>query len=71
MSKKIKLQDKEYNVEELSESAKNKVEILKFTNGKLKELNNLHAVLQRAKLSYLDSIKKELYADKAGFFLDD
>ena len=71
MPKKIKLQDKEYDIDELSESAKAKVEILKFTNGKLKELNNLHAVLQRAKLSYLDSIKKELYANKAGFFLDD
>lgn len=70
MSQKIKIGDIEYQVDKLSNSAKEKVAALQFANNKLTELNNFHAVLARAKASYLRGIKDELYADKAGFILD-
>ena len=37
----------------------------------LKELNNMLAILQRAKNSYVTDIKKEMISKKAGFIFED
>ena len=71
MAQKIKLDDAEYEVENLSEQAKAYIATLKFTDTRLQELTNMRALLQRAKNSYVDSLKKEMLSTKAGFLFDD
>ena len=71
MAQKIKLDDAEYEVENLSEQAKAYIATLKFTDTRLQELTNMRALLQRAKNSYVDSLKKEMLSSKAGFLFDE
>lgn len=71
MTQKINIDDKEYDLSELSESTRAQIESLEFVDEKLTELRNMHALLQRAKNSYLESLKKEVISNKAGFLLDD
>ena len=71
MGQKIKLDDHEYEVEHLSDSAKGVLESFRFTNRRLRELENMRAVLQRAKNSYVESLKKEVISDKAGLLIED
>ena len=70
MAQKLKLDDKEYDVGELSEGARAQLASLQFVDEKLKELNNMQALLQRAKNSYVDGLKKEMISNKAGFLLE-
>ena len=67
MGEKIKLDDKEYDIEQLSQAGQTQLTALKFVTERIKELNNHQALLQRAKNSYVDSLKKEMLSDKAGF----
>ena len=67
MGRKIKLGDKEYEIENLSDQAKATVAYMDFTTSRLKELNNMQALLTRARNSYIDSLKNEMIAEKAGF----
>ena len=69
MGQKVKLDDKEYDVERLSDSAKDVLQSFKFTNRRLRELENMRAILQRAKNSYVESLKKEVISDKAGLLI--
>ena len=71
MGQIIKLDDKEYSVENLSDQAKSSLTLLRFADVRLKELTNMRALLQRAKNSYVDSLKKEMLSSKAGFLFDD
>ena len=67
----FKLDDKEYYIETLSESAKTRLTLLKFATERFDELNNQRALLQRAKQSYINSLKREMLADKAGILFDE
>ena len=67
MGQKIKLGDKEYEVENFSEQAKATIASLQFANTRMQELNNMQALLQRAKNSYVESLKKEVLSSKGGF----
>ena len=71
MGQKIKLDDKEYDIEQLSQAGQTQLTALKFVTERIKELNNHQALLQRAKNSYVDSLKKEMLSDKAGFLFGD
>lgn len=71
MSRKIKLEDVEYDVENLSERAKATLASLEFATARIHELNNMAALLGRAKNSYIESLKHEMLSRKAGFLLDD
>lgn len=71
MAQKIKLDDAEYEVENLSDQAKAYIATLKFTDTRLQELTNMRVLLQRAKNSYVDSLKKEMLSSKAGFLFDE
>jgi len=71
MTKKIKLDDKEYPLDGLSEEGKAKLILLQFSVKKEEELSNMLALLQRAKNSYIESLNKEMLSKKAGFLLDD
>jgi predicted transcriptional regulator len=67
MSQKIKIDDEEYEVAELSDNVKAAISSLKFIDHRITELQNMQALLQRAKNSYVDSLKIEILTDKSGF----
>ena len=71
MTQKFKLDDKEYEVDNLSDKAKATVKSLQFTNNRLKDLKNMQALLWRSKKSYIEDLKRELLSNKAGFAFDD
>ena len=71
MSQKFQLDGIEHDVSSLSEKGKSTLLSLQFTAQKMKELDNMHALLQRAKNSYIDGLKKEMLAKKAGLILDE
>lgn len=67
MAKMIKLDDTEYEVENLSDTAKATLAQLEFVTQHLSELKNMCKLLQRARKSYIGSLKNEMLAEKAGF----
>ena len=71
MDQKIKSNGDEYNVENLSDRAKATLASLQFATMKMQELENMRALLQRAKNSYIKSIKQEMVSSKAGLLLED
>ena len=71
MAQKIKLGDNEYDAANLSDEVKVILNLLQFSTQKLQELNNMQALLQRAKNSYIDSLKQEILSQKAGYLLDE
>ena len=71
MGQKIKLDDREYSVENLSDQGKATLASLQFTTTRMQELTNMQALLQRAKNSYVDSLKKEMLSRKSGFLFGD
>ena len=71
MANKVRVDDKEYDVSKLSDRAKSTIALLEFAERRIGELTNMRALLQRAKISYVESLKKEVISDKAGFMFGD
>lgn len=71
MDQKIKLGDKEYIVENLSDHGKATLASLAFASTRIQELTNIQALFQRAKNSYVESLKKELLSNKSGLMFSD
>lgn len=71
MGQKIKLGDVEYEVENLNDQTKALISYMTFSTERLKELINMQALLRRAKVSYMDSLKKEMLSSKAGLNFDE
>ena len=71
MGQKLKLGENEYEVETLSDQAKATLASLQFADTRIQELGNMQSLLQRAKNSYIDSLKKEMLTNKAGLFIGD
>ena len=71
MTEKFELDGIEYKISEISSVARSKLKLLDFTHRKLLELENMVALLTRAKRSYIESLKAEMFAGKAGFIVDD
>jgi uncharacterized protein YydD (DUF2326 family) len=71
MDQKIKFEDTEYEVENLSDQAKEILALLKFVTSRIQETNNMHALLQQAKNSYIKSLKQEMLSSKAGVLFGD
>ena len=71
MVQKIKLDDKEYEVEALSDEVRAKLNLIQFATKREQELTNMQALLQRAKNSYIESLKQEMLSKKAGFLFDE
>ena len=66
MAKMIKLDDTEYEVENLSDTAKATLAQLEFATQRLSDLKNMGKLLQRARKSYISTLKNEMLAEKAG-----
>ena len=71
MGQKIKLEDDEYEVDNLSGKAKANIVALQFADNRIAELTNMQILLNCAKNSYVQNLKKELLSDKAGFYFED
>ena len=71
MSQKIKLDDKEYDLNELSETAQANLRHIEFINGRIKDLQNNEVLLNRAQSGYIEDLKKEILSNKAGIIFDD
>ena len=67
MGKKLSLDGAEYEVADLSDQAKTILISLNFANSRIQELTNLQALHQRAKLSYIESIKKKCSQARPGW----
>ena len=66
MASKFKIDGTEYDVQNLTEKGKAALASLQFATKRLQELNNMQSLLQRAKNSYVDSLKREMLSNKAG-----
>ena len=71
MPVKIKLDDKEYDVDHLDDNGKARLASLQFATARIQELSNMQALLKCAKLSYVSSLKKEMLSKKSGLLLED
>jgi hypothetical protein len=71
MGQKIKLDDKEYEVENLSDQAKAALASLQFTNTRIQEINNMQKLLLSAKNNYMESLKQEMLSSKSGLLFGD
>ncbi|MEI6744643.1 MAG: DUF6447 family protein [Methylococcaceae bacterium] len=56
----IKIDDKDYDLETLSDEAKNQLVSLQFVDTELQRLNAQTAVLQTARLAYANALKDAL-----------
>ena len=71
MSQILKVDDSEYDINTLSDDIKAKLALIQFAKKREEELVNMQALLQRAKNSYIESLKKEMLSNKAGFLFGD
>lgn len=70
MGKIIKLDNEEYEAENLSDQAQATLASLKFIEVRLQELTNLRAVLMNSKNSYIENLKKEILSNRSGFLFE-
>ena len=56
----IKIDDKDYELETLSDEAKNQLVSLQFVDAELQRVNAQAAVLQTARLAYANALKQAL-----------
>ena len=70
MVQKIKINDKEYDVENLSDQGKATLASMQFATLRMQELDNMKALLQRSKNSYLESLKQEILSSKSGVLFE-
>lgn len=69
--KKLELEGEQYDIDQLSEVAKPIFKSLRFATQRVNEIKSNLCVLRRAKMSYVQSIEKEILSNKAGLLLDD
>ena len=69
MVQKIQFGDKEYEVENLSDKAKATLASLEFANMRVRELEDMQALLRSSKNWYIASIKQEVLSSKAGLLI--
>ena len=67
MAQKINIDNREYLIDNFSETAQKVFEQLRGLDMVLKEKNNMSAVLVKAKKAYIAELKSEMLSQKAGF----
>lgn len=70
MGQTINIGDKKYDRDDLSNDARATLVAIKFIDSRVEELTNIEALLRRAKNSYMDSLKKEMLSNKAGYLFE-
>jgi len=59
-NKTVRIDDVDYNIDELSEEAKKLITTLQFVDQQLNQLQNEFAVSDTARIGYLNALQKEL-----------
>ena len=67
MAQKINIDDREYDIDNLSDTAQKVFEQLRGLDVVINEKNNMSAVLVKAKKAYIAELKSEMLSQKAGF----
>ena len=70
MGQNIHLGDKTYDRDTLSYDARATLVAIEFIDIRVEELSNMEALLQRAKNSYIDSLKQEFVSNKGGYLFE-
>ena len=65
--KKVKLDDGEYLISEMSNKAQRLIGELRHVDDKITEAENVIAILTKAKRAYIKDLKTEMLSTKAGF----
>ena len=68
---KIEFDDKEYMVNQLTETARFMYTMMLFVDVRIGENRSQFALFQTAKKSYLDSLKHEILLNKSGLLFQD
>ena len=71
ITQKFLLDGIEYDQDQLNSEGIANLKALNFAVTRLQELKNHSALLQRAKNSYVNSLKREMLSDKAGLLFSD
>lgn len=66
MTKRLRIEDVEYDIEQLSQEGRDLCERLNFTQFTLQELNNMLALLTKAKNAYIADLKTEIVKARTG-----
>ena len=59
-TKKVKVDDVEYNLDKLSDNAKAQIANMQFVDAQLQQLNNEWAVSDTGRIGYTNALKAEL-----------
>ena len=71
MKQRFKFEDVEYSSDNLSEDKIKQLMQLQFIQGKLQELQDNSALLNKAKNGYIEDLKNEIVSGKLGLDLGD
>ena len=71
MKQRFKFEDVEYSSDNLSEDNVKQLTQLQFIQGKLQELQDNSALLNKAKNGYIEDLKNEIVSGKLGLDLGD
>ena len=66
MTKRFRIEGVEYDIKQLSQQGRDLCEHLNFTQSSLQELNNMLAVLSKAKNAYISDLKTEIVRGRTG-----
>lgn len=70
MTDTLKLDDKEYKVNDLSERSKKIVSELNTIEKQLREKNDILSIFNKAKKAYMSDLKSEILSQKGGFEIE-
>ncbi len=71
MGEKLELEGKEYDLENISDTARNLLESLKFANLHIEEKVRLQKNLKIVRKVFTENLKKEMLTNKAGLLFED
>lgn len=71
MTRRVRLDDGEYALDDLPEAAKALVDRLTFAQSRLQDLHNHTALLKKAKNGYIEALKLDFIRARTGVFLED
>ena len=66
MTKSVRIDNVEYDMEQLSQAGRDLYERLSFTQSRLQEYNNMLALLMKAKNAYIADLKTEILKGRTG-----
>ena len=71
MGEKLELEGTEYDLENISDTARNLLESLKFANSHIEEKVRLQENLKIVRKVFTENLKKEMLTNKAGLLFED